>query len=117
MNSVAMSVMRRERRRRRREKRLVVRVIVSTCMWIVLCLLLGARFFLLPLPLQDAVEYTIGSNVIAFVIALTAAGTFLTCADIRAWRKRKRILNLVELLRSLLLIAIAADWVFKIVLV
>ncbi len=85
-------------------------------MWMVLALLLAAKFTVLPLPLQDAVEYTIGNNVILFIIVLTMVGAFLTCADIRAWRRHKRMIDIIELLRSLLLIALAADWLFRIVL-
>ena len=109
-------VERRQRRRRRREKRLIARIIVSTCMWMVLLLLAAAKFSLLPLPLQNAIEYGIGHNVIWFIVALTAVGVFLTCADFRAWQKRKRLINLIEILRSVLIIALAADWLFSIAL-
>jgi len=105
-----------EPRRRKRKGRSAVHVLISTCMWLVLVILVTNRSGLLPPILQEMVGKLILTNILWFVLGLTALGVVLTCVDIETLKKEQGWWSTMEILRSLLLIVAALDLLFLCVL-
>jgi len=105
-----------KKRRGRRNGRSVGHVLISTCMWLLLAVLVTTRCGLMPYAFQELIGQIMSSNIGWIILGLVALGVILTCVDIEMLKRRRSWLNVVEVMRSLLLIAAGIDMLFLLVL-
>ncbi|MBL7134159.1 MAG: hypothetical protein ISS78_08680 [Phycisphaerae bacterium] len=103
-------------KRGKRKSRSFGYVLVSICMWLLLFVLVTNRYGLLPYVLQEDIGWIMLSHTGWIILGLVVLGVVLTCIDIEILKKRRGWLNAIEVLRSLLLIAVAIEMLFLYVL-